>query len=268
MRIALSEGRNELDKKSLKIFKTPGSFKEGIEIFKKAKEDFGIERAKRVVGGIAGTFDADKSQLIHSPNMPGWVNQPLKKELEKLFSADVFIENDAVMAGIGEANMGAGRGYDIMAYITLGTGVGGARFVRGQLDENAFGFEPGHQIICFEDDPCSCGGKGHLESYVSGTAIWQKYGKRGSDLNKEERKEVTEKLVVGLYNVTVMWSPDIIVLGGGLAKDGIFSLKDLVGGLKKMVFYIFRDIPEIKTFKLKEFSALYGSLIKAQELEG
>jgi len=74
----------------------------------------------------------------------------------------VFIENDASIVGLGEAVSGAGMGEEIVVYITVSTGVGGTRIVSGEIDEHAYGFEPGHELINMQDS---------LEDLVSGTAV-------------------------------------------------------------------------------------------------
>lgn len=176
------------------------------------------EKIEVVVGGIAGSFDAEKTALWKSPNIPGWEGKPLKKRLEEEFGVGVFLENDAALAALGEAVQGAGRGYPIVGYITVGTGVGGARIVDGKIDRTALGFEPGHQLV-------SCGGgsgthasrEADLESFISGAAFKRRYGKEPYEVTDTEAwEEAAHTLAVGLHNAAVFWSPDAVVLGGSM----------------------------------------------------
>lgn len=260
MKFAVSRDGKTVDEKTLVNFDTPNSFDEGIKVFKRAGEKLlGLGNIDFVAGGIAGAFNKDKSELVSSPNMKGWVKKPLKKELQKVFGKNICLENDAAAAGLGEANFGAGKGSNIVAYVTIGTGVGGARIVDGKLDKNTFGFEPGHQIIIHGGEPCSCGGEGHLESYISGRSIERIYGKRASELKSNELQEVIKKLAVGLNNITVMWSPEIIVLGGGIMRDKAYPIPDIKKELKTLV-KVFEDAPEIKSSVLGDMAGLYGAL--------
>ncbi|MBI5817235.1 MAG: ROK family protein, partial [Candidatus Yonathbacteria bacterium] len=159
------------------ILPTPKTFEEGIALFAQHAHILANgEKIEGIVGGIAGTLTQDKGTLIASPNLSGWIGNPLRGKLLDLFKVPIYIENDSAMVGLGEATYGAGQGFDIVAYITISTGVGGARIVNGVIDESSNGFEPGHQIIDPDNSMCpECDGN-DLESYISGTSITKRYG--------------------------------------------------------------------------------------------
>ncbi len=71
----------------------------------------------------------------------------LKKDLEKILNCDVILENDALLAGLGESFYGIGQRFNIFGYLTISTGIGGCKFVNKKADENVFGFEPGHSYF-------------------------------------------------------------------------------------------------------------------------
>ena len=171
MRLAVSENGNKLDR--VVILPTPRKFDDAMALIKKAiKELANDKKIKAVSGGIAGPLDKNKTMILNAPNLLDWKNKPLAKELQKIFKAPVFLENDAALAGLGEAVFGAGKGKKIVAYLTISTGVGGCRIVDGKIDENSQGFEPGHQIIFSDKNVIT------LENLVSGTAIDKKYCKK------------------------------------------------------------------------------------------
>ena len=257
MRIATS-----LDGKTIsepRVIPTPQSFDEGIQNLKKiADEITGGEKIDAAAGGLAGPLDKNKSTLISSPHLSGWVNKPIKREIETALGIPVKIENDADLAALGEASFGAGAGKNIVAYLTISTGVGGGRVVGGKIDQNSLGFEPGHQIIVPEGDPCNCGGKGHLESYVSGSGLERIHGKKGEDITDEQVwDQVAKYLAIGLNNTIVHWSPDIVILGGAVMKS--VSL-DKVKQYLKQYLTIFLTVPEITPSKLGDSAGLYGAL--------
>ncbi len=205
----------------------------------------------QAAGCSVGPLNFDKSRIINPPNLPKWHNKPLRESLEKISGCPVMIENDADLAGLGEATYGAGKGKSIVVYYTISTGVGGARIVDGQIDKSRFGTEPGHQIID-PNDP-----KGHLEGLISGTALLTRYGKAGEEIQDPAIwSRVAESLAIGLHNSIVHWSPDIIILGGSVMK----SLPlDLVLDHLKSRMHIFTEIPELVLTTLDE-PGLYGAL--------
>lgn len=264
MRLATS-----LDGKALlatKIVSTPQDFNQGMSAFNQvAAELLQGEKIQSMAGGAAGPIDKDKTMLVKSPQLPNWINKPLKSELERLFNCPVSLENDADLATLGEAAFGAGVGKNVVAYLTISTGVGGARAINQKIDANSFGFEPGHQIIVPNGAPCNCGGKGHLESYVSGSGLLKTYQKKGEEITDPKVwDKVAKYLAIGLNNVTVLWSPEIIVLGGAVMKS---IPLDAVRGYLAEVLTIFPQSPEIQLAKLGDPAGLYGALALMKQTE-
>lgn len=251
MRIGAAENIKKVSKSM--IFSTPKRFEEGMALFKNtAKELADGGKIKAVAGGIAGTLDKNKTMTLNAPNLRGWSKKPLVKEFIKIFGAPVYLENDAALAGLGEAVYGIGRGRKIIAYLTISTGVGGSRIVNGKIDQSAFGFEPGQQIIVTPH--CT------LENLVSGTAIEKKYGKKPYEiLDAEIWDNVAKDLAYGLNNITVLWSPDIIILGGSMMKKIGISVDRVRFHLSK-ILKIFPKAPLIKKSKLGDLAGLYGAL--------
>src|SRR3989338_8976857 len=211
MRFAVSKDGKELGE--LKIIPTPkDNFEEGMRIIQEtARELLGEEKIEAVVGGLAGTLNKERAVFSRAPHMRGWIEKPLKKELEMLFHVPVYLENDAALAGLGEAVRGAGQSYGIVAYGTVSTGVGGARVVDGRIDRNTGGFEPGHQIINYDGDARTLG------EHVSGSRFLRRFGKKPEEISDiAVWEETAQLLAVGLRNTVLHWSPEVVVLGGPL----------------------------------------------------
>lgn len=263
MRIALSKDGESFGEP--KVVPTPQNFEKGISAFQEiAKELTQGKKIEAVAGGIAGPLDEEKTMLLNSPNISGWIKKPLKQELEKIIDAPVSLQNDTALVGLGEVTYGAGKGSRIVVYITVSTGVGGSRFVDGKIDINAMGFEPGHQIINFEGDKAMCPGckkQGHLEGYVSGTAVELKYGKKPYEIEDPAIwDEIAKLLAIGLNNTIVHWSPDVVVLGGSMMiKEPGISLDRVQHHLKE-VMTIFPEPPLLKKAELEDVGGLYGAL--------
>lgn len=257
MRLAVSEDGKTLA--ATKVIPTPKDFTEGINVIKQvAKELANGQKIEAVAGGVTGALDKDKSTQLTSPHVGEWVGKPLKVELEKLFGCPVYLENDANLAALGEANYGAGVDHKIVAYLTISTGVGGGRVVNKKIDSNSLGFEPGHQIIVPDGHPCNCGGKGHLEAYVSGSALERIYGQKGENITDAKIwDQVARYLAIGLNNTIVHWSPDIIILGGSVTKS---IPLDQVRSYLKELLTIFPSPPEVVPAKLGDAAGLNGAL--------
>lgn len=120
----------------------------------------------------AGFIDASQSEVSYAPNI-NWRNVPLRAELEALLGTVVTVDNDANAAGWAEYRFGAGRGSQHMTLLTIGTGVGGAIVVDGQLLRGGFGAagELGHLRLVPDGIACGCGQHGCLEQYGSGRAL-------------------------------------------------------------------------------------------------
>lgn len=257
IRIAVSADGKSI--KESKIVPTTKNFNEGIQILKQATGELSEgEKIEGIAGGIAGPLDKAKTRLMASAHVSGWVGKPLKEELEKTFGCRVVLENDTAIEGLGEANQGIGAGKGIVAYLTIGTGVGGVRIVEEKIDKNALGFEPGHQIIIPGGNPCACGGKGHLETYVSGSYFPGIYGQKGENITDPQIwDQVARYLAIGLTNVAVHWSPDIIILGGGVSQS--IPLEKVQGYLKQFLT-VFPQTPPLAKATLGNISGLYGAL--------
>ena len=261
MRLALSRDGKSFGDPA--IVDTPQKFEDGIALFQEtALALAGGELILSMAGGIAGVFDKEKGMLVNSPNLPDWVGKPLREELEKRCDASVFIENDSAIVGLGEALAQTGERYDIVAYITVGTGVGGSRIVGGKIDEAAIGFEPGHQIIDPDNTLCpECEGN-DLESYVSGAAVGKRYGMKPYEITEKALWEETlpKFLAYGLNDTIVHWSPDVVVLGGSMiVGDPAISVEATERYLKELM-RIFPTIPVIKKATLGAVGGLHGAL--------
>jgi len=256
MRLAVSKDGKRIGK--IKIVQTPKDFSRATKLFKEiAFELTGTKKITAVVGGIAGVMDKERTKLV-AGNIP-WSNKPLKREMERQLTAPVIIENDAALAGLGETVYGAAKGYPVVVYITVSSGVGGAMIVNQKIVENAMGFEPGRQIIDYKHP------KKLLQDYVSGTAIRKKYRKHPSKVTSPRVWDETAKLLaIGLHNTLIHWSPDIVVVGGSmvLKRPGV-SLRKVSTYLKKTL--PFPRMPVVKQAVLGDLGGLYGALVLAKE---
>lgn len=250
-RLASSDGQRV---GRLKIIPTPKNFWSGIKAIRdSAHELSGGRKITAVAGGVPGPLDYAKTKILNAPNLSGWNKKPLKATLEKVLGAKVFLENDAALAGLGEAVLGAGKEKKIVAYITVSTGLGGARIVSGKIDENAFGFEPGQQIIQPPD---------YLEKLVGGRSLEEKFHQKPQQIKDPKIwDKLARELAYGLNNIIVLWSPEIVILGGSmiLGKPAIplTQVRRYLGKSLK----IFPKLPALTKAKLGDQAGLYGASV-------
>ncbi len=123
--------------------------------------------------GIPGIMDFESGTLRKAANLAGWENYPVRAEIERRLKTRVVLDNDGRVAALGEHWLGAGRGLDDMAILTLGTGIGGGMVLGGKIwhGVNGMAGEFGHVTIEPEGEPCGCGNRGCAERYASASAI-------------------------------------------------------------------------------------------------
>ncbi|MBG6084678.1 ROK family protein [Zhihengliuella flava] len=225
--------------------------------------EVGHDAADAPVGvGAAGWMNAEGTEVLFSPHL-AWRNEPLQERLERTLDRPVILTNDADAAAIAEHRFGAARGESHLVLLTLGTGIGGAIVINGELRRGRFGVagEFGHQTIVPEGHRCACGNRGCWEQYASGNAL----GREGRTLVAakspvayalreavgDDPEQVTGALVtrlaaagdpacrdlivemggwlgLGLANLAAVLDPGTFVIGGGLgaASDELIATAD------------------------------------------
>ena len=200
---------------SVDIFHTFHTYREGVDALVDAVKRIAGGKPRGVAVGAPGVLSRDKRRIVNAPNLPDWNGAALADDLEASLCAPVIMENDTALVGLGEATVGAGKGAAIVAYVTISTGVNGARIVDGALDRAAFGFEIGEQLMGRDSNART------LEALVSGRAIEDRFGAPPASLGEDHPvwEELAEIVAIGLHNAIAYWSPEKIVLGGSMMQD-------------------------------------------------
>lgn len=217
--------------------------------------------------GCPGTVDPEAGVVRCAENL-GWYNVALRREIEARTGFSPCLGNDANMAALGEARAGCGRGVQSLAMLTLGTGVGCGVVLENRLLTGFTGgaSELGHMVIADGGALCSCGRRGCLEAYASGTALVRRMRETmrahpRSILHEMARKEGTLSggmafqaaqagdlaaqavvawyvhfLAVGVANVINIFFPEVVGLSGGVAQQGETLLVPLCAQVEPLVF--------------------------------
>jgi glucokinase len=213
-------------------------------------------------GGIACPVDRDQnSKLCWAPNLPeAWFAHSLVDELGGVLGAPVFVDNDTDVIGIGKAHHGAGQGYDIMVYLTVSTGVGGARIVHGKGEDFGVSAEPGRQFVDFDKTACPTCEDASMLGYASGAATERRFGKKPYDVSDSAVWEDMAKWCAYMLNNTILhWAPNAVVLGGSMIiGDPAIPVDRIQKHLAPILTY--PRMPDIKKAELGDFGGIYGAM--------
>ncbi|NLJ15733.1 MAG: ROK family protein [Clostridiales bacterium] len=222
------------------------------------KANIKLDNVKNIGIGTPGAANRNTGIVLYSNNL-GFKNTDLGGMLQNKLNKSIAIENDANAAAYGEYLAGGGKGYNNIVVVTLGTGVGGGIIINGEIYTgfNFCGAELGHTVIEKDGRACTCGRKGCFEAYSSASALismtkeamkenknskmWEIVG----DLNNVDgktafdgmraddkyAKEVVDKYIsylgTGLVNIVNIFQPEVLLIGGGICKEGDNIIKPL-----------------------------------------
>ena len=192
------------------------------------------ERVGAVGFGIPSTIDQRTGRAIWSANIP-LANVPFRDRMEERWKLPCGIDNDANAATIAEWRIGAGRGSDDVAMLTLGTGLGGGLILGGRPYRGSMGggVELGHITIVHDGRPCqgNCTGHGHLEAYVTGlaatTAAREAFGASADARSLLKLADDGDETAIGILaeigryigsaigTLVNIFVPEVVVIGGG-----------------------------------------------------
>lgn len=268
-----------------------------VELVEELQSDFELQ----AIGiGVAGLVDQTRSRVIVAPNL-GWVEEPLRVQVERSLGLPTVIENDANAAAWGEFTHGAGRGQNDLVMVTVGTGIGGGLVLGRKLQRGAHGVgsEFGHLRLVPDGRLCGCGRHGCWEQYGSGNALVRTArnlasdrrgeagvlmsfgdgtpeGIQGPDITEAARRgdtvaleafEVTGTwLARGMVEVATLLDPDAFVIGGGVVEAG-----DLLLGPTKREYAAQllarsqRPMTEILPARLGNKAGIYGAADLARD---
>lgn len=262
-----------------------------------AKTDYPVKACGVSFGGPVDFAD----QRVTSIHAPGWKGFALGRWLEDHLKMPCRIDNDANAGALGEFRFGAGRGTKSLGYITLSTGIGCGLIYEGKVYRGKDGMagELGHIPVSDSGYPCSCGGKGCLETFCSGSAIGQR-GQEWAERRPERVARILELsggqvekisaraimlaaaegdvaamhivresarwLARGVLTLIRVFNPDKIILGGGVMQSASVLLHPLRGYLDEFASPTIGYSTEILAAELGTLSPLYGAGAMALDL--
>jgi len=246
--------------------------------------------------GAPGPLDPWRGVVLEAPNLPGWIDVPLKALLEDAFQVPVRVGNDANVAALGEHRFGAGQGVDDLIYVTVSTGIGGGIISQGQLIVGAHGLggEVGHITVEVGGPPCSCGNTGCVEILASGPAIAREAVARirmgaatlivdlvGGDLGRVTAETVTQAasqgdrlgreivqragfyIGVAFVSLIHIFNPRLFLLGGGVSRAGELLFEPIRTTVRERAMLPFQQDLRIEPAGLGQDAGMWGAVALA-----
>ena len=248
----------------LAVFSTSGDVVKRYKIptnpvYRKFLKDLEVE-FKKLLGdhdilfcccAVPGRIERKRGLAVTLGNL-NWHNAPIAKDIKALIKgAPVLVENDANLGGLSEASLIPSR-YKKVLYLTVGTGIGAGFITNGKISADFADSEVGHMVLQHE------GQLAKWETFASGRALRQKYGKKASEINDPAIwSEYAKNLALGLDTLIALLQPDIVIIGGGIGAHFDKFGSKLAAALKEFENNMVK-IPPIVKAKRPEEAVIYG----------
>lgn len=227
----------------------------------------GVKGARGIGVAMAGAIDISRGRIIRSPNIQFMNGFALGDYLRKKFRKPIKVHNDTKAFLIAEEKFGFARGKKNVIALTLGTGVGGAALADGHIlkGSHVTAVELGHIVIAENGDFLT------LEELTSSHAFrklkpsdplyWQKEAERGNKRAEKIYETIGMYLGVGLANLVNIFDPELIILGGGIARASHLFLPAALRTMRKHTIKSIPNLPPVKVSKLKHAGALGAAVL-------
>lgn len=235
-----------------------------------------------VAVAVPGIFNHDTGEILLFPNLPGaWENYPFTKKLTEATGKSIALINDARAFCLAESTLGAGRGHRYVACIVMGTGVGGGLVIDGKVHEGATrgAGEIAHQVVAPDGPVCGCGTRGCVEALTSSAAISAMAETKTPEEAYERAKAGDEKAIaafrsagkwlgIALANVNAVFSPEVFIVGGGVAQAGDLVLDFIRAELHERNHLWPNSAFKVVPAQLSFFAGATGAALKAAATAG
>jgi glucokinase len=247
-----------------------------VELTAKARANGWDPVATGVV--VPGAVDEAAGVARWSANI-GFRGVPLRDLVSAATALPTALGHDVRAGALAESRWGAGRGADQMLFLTIGTGIAAAHVVGNVVNPGAHGSagELGHVVVDPAGPVCGCGTRGCLETLASAAAIGRRYHEltgtaadaaavatrsaAGDDVATTVWRQAIAALAAGLHTAVTLYDPDVVVVGGGLAKAGAALITPLADALRGRL--TFQTEPRIVKAELGDEAGCLGAALLA-----
>jgi len=269
-----------------------------IEAIEEAVDNAGFTTKDiRGIGlGVAGALKSGEGICVFSPNFADSRGVPILPPINAALGLPSFMLNDVAVQTLGEHTFGAGRGYDNMVMITLGTGIGGGAIIDGDLRIGPTeGFaEVGHMTIEPDGPLCNCGNRGCWEAMAARDAIVRRSvtkmqqgrqtaiaetveyrlgsitpaliarcAEQGDAVAVEVMSETGYYLGIGIANLIQLYNPEVMVIGGGIAQAGRLLFEPILRTVRARALMVPASTCRILPAHLGDDAGIIGASVLA-----
>jgi glucokinase len=229
--------------------------------------------------GAPGLVDLDRKVIRVAPNFPAWKDVPLSELVSAKIQRPVLLENDVNCFGLAEHRWGAGRGFKNLIALAVGTGIGGAIILDGQLYRGSSGAagELGHISVDLWGPKCGCGNLGCVERYlgeqwftreaqtvlgpVKSPAEISARAQAGDVAALQYLEGRGEILGVACTTLIHIFDPEAIVIGGGIAQAGEAFFRGINRAIRERAYTALADKVQILPAQLGTYSGAMGAAL-------
>ena len=229
--------------------------------------------------GLPGLYDPAAGTVRFLPNVPGdWAGRPMAGPVAARLGVPAFLINDARAFGLAELRLGAARGASSMVGLTLGTGVGCVIAIGGHVYQghDGTGGEGGHQTIDPDGPLCGCGNRGCVEAFARADRIAEACGtataeeavaraREGDARAREGLAQAGRYLGIGIANLVVVVTPDVVVIGGGVSAAGDLLFEPIRAELRRRVHITDLDRVRLVAAELGTLAGAIGAAVHGAE---
>jgi glucokinase len=213
-------------------------------------------------------------------NLDGWIDIPIATILKARTGVPAIVGNDGNCAGLGERWLGAGRHYRDFVLLTLGTGVGGAIFLNGELFTGHAGSagELGLMTLDATGHACKSGNSGSIEQFLSGNTIRRMTGKEPHELGKLAAAGDPDALSfwdgygrnlgIGLTSILYMLTPEVAIVGGGISANAEYFIPAALREIDRRVMEVSHPDFKLIRAELGNQAGITGAAKLAWEMVG
>lgn len=250
----------------------PSRGKEGPEAIEEnileLLSQFDLGDVKSIGLAIPGPVDGEKNVITLATNIPGCEGYPFAENMEKATGIPVYLDNDANAAGLSEALLGSGKGYNVVYYLTHSTGIGGALIIDGKVISGHRGYAGEVANVIVDPDAKQYPvyrqlNRGAVEAVASGTALGligrELIGEKADSARKvfilasegdETAMAIVDRMAKNLATcmsaIAAICAPDCFVIGGGCTHSSVLYFDKLKNYYRSMVHEGMQDVPILK----------------------
>ena len=250
----------------------PSRGKEGPEAIEEnileLLSQFDLGDVKSIGLAIPGPVDGEKNVITLATNIPGCEGYPFAENMEKATGIPVYLDNDANAAGLSEALLGSGKGYNVVYYLTHSTGIGGALIIDGKVISGHRGYAGEVANVIVDPDAKQYPvyrqlNRGAVEAVASGTALGligrELIGEKADSARKvfilasegdETAMAIVDRMAKNLATcmsaIAAICAPDCFVIGGGCTHSSVLYFDKLKNYYRSMVHEGMQDVLILK----------------------